>query len=148
MVNDQFIHCCECDAVHRVTPFDEGPVQNVLHDAVLQSAADDWRAFRERHAGHKQESLQLTGASYTVGDFTRHALGSIYLEATNGRARYLLRQWRNAADEPFAYYVVAATAARAAAASDDKENGICGDGRVFPQAPAAPAHGASPNARL
>lgn len=114
MVNDQFVRCCDCDAIHRVTPSNGGSSRRVDDDVTAETDGDNWRAFTERHTGHEQESLELTGATYRRGRHHLNGSDSIYLEATNGQARYLLCQSRNAADEPFVYHVVAVTGGVAA----------------------------------
>jgi hypothetical protein len=116
MVSDRFLRCCECDAIHRVTPFDKAPNHAVIIDGVVQTASDDWHAFTERHGDHKLETLQLTREIHPQSTAVSNPVGVIYLEATNGRTQYLLRRFRNSVEEPFTYHVLAGRVAGGAVA--------------------------------
>jgi hypothetical protein len=113
MVSREFVYCRDCDAIHRVSPFDKVPNHVYFSDGTVQTASDDWRAFVETHGGHKLEPLQLTREIHPRAAAAANPIGAIYLEATNGRERYLLRRFRKAVEEPFTYHVLAGTTADA-----------------------------------
>jgi hypothetical protein len=111
MVSRHFVYCCDCDAIHRVSPFDKAPNHVYFSDGIVETASDDWRAFMEAHGDHTLEPLQLTREVHPRGATAANPVGATYLEATNGRERYLLRRFRKAVAEPFTYHVLAGTAA-------------------------------------
>jgi hypothetical protein len=45
MGSEKFIHCCVCDAVHHVSPFDKAPTYIHVGGQVEAQATDDWRLF-------------------------------------------------------------------------------------------------------
>ena len=59
MGSEKFIHCCVCDAIHHVSPFDKAPAYVFVRDEVEAQATDDWRLFMAQHAGHRLEPLRL-----------------------------------------------------------------------------------------
>jgi hypothetical protein len=111
MVSREFLRCCDCDAIHRLSPFDKVPNHVYVSDGIVQTAYDDWRLFVERHGSHELETLQLTREIHAGGATASKPADAVYLEATNGRVRYLLGRFRKAEEEPFTYHVLAGTTA-------------------------------------
>jgi hypothetical protein len=46
MVNNEFIWCSNCDAVHHVTFSDRAPQYVYVDSEIDEIPADEWRAFR------------------------------------------------------------------------------------------------------
>ena len=67
MDSEKFIHCCVCDAIHHVSPFDKAPAFVLVGDEVEAQATDDWRLFMTQHAGHRLEPLRASGEKLFPG---------------------------------------------------------------------------------
>jgi hypothetical protein len=106
MGNEKFIRCCVCSAIHHVTPFDKAPIYARLENTLEERAADDWRAFMERHAGHRLEPLKASGETLFPYGSPRDPMSVAYVEVTNGHDRYLVRRRRRSIQEPMSYELI------------------------------------------
>jgi hypothetical protein len=84
MGSEKFIHCCVCDAVHHVSPFDKAPTYIHVGGQVEAQATDDWRLFMVRHAGHRLEPLQASGEKLFPDGSSIDPMSVGYIEVTNG----------------------------------------------------------------
>ncbi len=55
--NRRFLYCHDCNAVHRVTPFDSAPVYETDGAELREIPRDDRRDFCDRHVGHGMGEL-------------------------------------------------------------------------------------------
>lgn len=106
MGSEKFIHCCVCDAIHHVSPFDKAPAFVFVGDAVEAQATDDWRLFMTQHAGHRLEPLRASGEKLFPGGSPLDPMSVGYIEVTNGHDRYILRRSRKSIQEPMSYEFV------------------------------------------
>jgi hypothetical protein len=124
MGNERFIRCCVCDAIHHVSPFDKAPVYVCLGNQLQEQATDDWRAFMERHAGHRLEPLNATGEKFFPYASPLDPMSVAYMELTNGRDRYLVRRARGRIQEPMSYELIAGQLVEAGLSVEVQENEI------------------------
>lgn len=106
MDNGKYIRCCNCEAVHHVTPFDRAPVYRSVGGEVRETAADDWREFMASHAGHRLEPLITTGKRYFPTGSGFDPLSIVYIEVTNGSEKLLLQRARQSIAQSARYLVV------------------------------------------
>lgn len=106
MDNGKYIRCRNCEAIHHVTSLDRSPIYQYSTGEIEEIAADDWREFTARHAGHKLEPLRFTGNRYFPAGSADDPMNSAYLEVTNGAETFLLHRTRRTIEEPVRYAVV------------------------------------------
>lgn len=106
MDNGRFIRCRNCGAIHHVSPFDHSPVYYFVAGAVQEKQVDDWRAFMDRHAGHRLEPLQSTGNAVFPRGSACDPMNVAYVQVTDGTQTVLLRRSRSSINKPFAYEIV------------------------------------------
>jgi hypothetical protein len=106
MGSEKFIHCCVCDAVHHVSPFDKAPTYIHVGGQVEAQATDDWRLFMARHAGHRLEPLQASGEKLFPDGSSIDPMSVGYIEVTNGQDRYVVRRARKSIQEPMSYELI------------------------------------------
>ena len=106
MVDEKFIRCCVCDAIHHVSPFDKAPVYDCRGSQVEERASDDWRAFMERHAGHRLQPLKASGETFFPHGLPLDPMSVGYVEVTNGHDRYLVLRRRKSIQEPMSYQLI------------------------------------------
>ena len=139
MVNDRFIWCRNCGAIHRVTPSDRAPVYAVRDGAAVEEAANDWRDFMAHHNGHRLEPMTATGADYYPDGFAGDPMSVRYLEVSNGSETLLLRRSRSSIEKPFCYVPVEGRLMESGACLGIQEEAIRKEMKVhFVWAPATP----------
>ena len=106
MGSEKFIHCCVCDAVHHVSPFDKAPAYIHVGGQVEAQATDDWRLFMAQHAGHRLEPLQASGEKLFPDGSSIDPMSVCYIEVTNGQDRYVVRRARKSIQEPMSYELI------------------------------------------
>jgi hypothetical protein len=106
MVNDRYIWCRSCGAIHRVTQFDRSPIYALAGGEGVETPANDWRDFMDRHAGHKLEPLVATGDDYSPKGARFDPMSVRYIEVSNGAETLLLRRSRSSIEEPVCYEIV------------------------------------------
>ena len=106
MASEQFVRCRNCEAIHHVTRFDKAPLYARLGGEIIETSADDWRAFVDRHAGHKLEPLKATGQKYFPNGQAADPMAVAYIEVTNGHERFLLRRARKSIEAPLQFALV------------------------------------------
>jgi hypothetical protein len=124
MGNEKFIRCCVCSAIHHVSPFDKAPIYARLENTLEEQAADDWRAFMERHAGHRLEPLKASGEAFFPSGLALDPMSVAYIELTNGHDRYLVRRERRSIQEPMSYELISGRLAEAGLLVEVQENEI------------------------
>jgi hypothetical protein len=103
MDKEKFIRCCRCDALHRVTPFDNAPVYVFRGNELEEQTTDDWRLFMEQHAGHRLEPLRGTGEKWFPSGSLWDPMSVAYIEVTNGDEQFVVRGERKTVEEPLRY---------------------------------------------
>jgi hypothetical protein len=103
MDKEKFIRCCRCDALHRVTPFDNAPLYVFRENELEEHAADDWRLFMKQHAGHRLEPLRGTGEKWFPSGSSSDPMSVAYIEVTNGHDQFVVRRERKTIQEPLRY---------------------------------------------
>jgi hypothetical protein len=106
MGSEKFIHCCVCDAVHHISPFDKAPTYVLVGGKVEAQATDDWRLFMAQHAGHRLEPLQASGEKLLPDSSSIDPTSVGYIEVTNGHDRYVVRRARKNIQEPMSYELI------------------------------------------
>jgi hypothetical protein len=124
MGNEKFIRCCVCDAIHHVSPFDKAPVYACLGNQWEERATDDWRAFMERHAGHRLEPLKASGETFFPYGSPLDPMSVANMEVTNGHNRYLVRRGRRSIQEAMSYELISGRLAEAGIRVEVQENDI------------------------
>jgi hypothetical protein len=141
MVNDRYIWCRNCGAIHHVTPFDRAPMYALNGDEVAETPANDWREFMARHNGHRLESLAATGSDYYPNGSAVDPMSVRYFEVSNGSDTWLLRRSRASMEEPFRYALVDGRVIESGACLAVQEEAIRKEMKLhFSWAPAAPLH--------
>src|SRR5688572_22229141 len=105
MDDDRYIWCRNCGAIHRVTRFDRAPFYGFADGEVQETAADDWRDFMARHAGHKLEPMTATDKDYSTNGSAPDPMGVRYVEVSNGNDTLLLCRSRSSIEDPVSYKV-------------------------------------------
>ena len=85
MDQGKYIWCRNCSEIHHVTPFDRSPMYILEAGEEKVVSMDDWRAFMQRHDGHKLEALQAFGMNYNPGIPPLDPMKERYIEVTNGQ---------------------------------------------------------------
>jgi hypothetical protein len=106
MIEEKYIWCRNCNEIHHVNPFDKSPVYRVDQGEEREVAIDDWRAFMERHAGHRLEGLEGTGEKYFPSGHSIDPMSIGYAEVTNGRERFLVRSSRKGIEHPLNFELI------------------------------------------
>ena len=141
MVNDRYIWCRNCGAIHHVTPFDRAPMYALNGGEVVETPANDWREFMARHNGHRLESLTATGSDYYPSGSAADPMSVRYFEVSNGSDTLLLRRTRVSIKEPFRYAIVDGRLIERAASLGVQEEAIRKEMKLhFSWAPGAPLH--------
>lgn len=139
MLNPKFIRCRNCDAVHRVTAFDNAPNYSVSAGGTNETVANDWQDFMARHAGHRLEPLEATGQSYFPDGRSSDPMAAGYIEATDGKETFLLRRFRSSIQEPLRYELVAGRLVHRESTFEVQESALRKEMKLhFPWAPAEP----------
>ena len=103
MDREKFIRCYKCDALHRVTPFDNAPIYVFRGNELEEQTADDWRLFMEQHAGHRLEPLSGTGEKWYPSGPRSDPMSVAYIGVTNGEEQFVVRGERKSIQEPLRY---------------------------------------------
>lgn len=106
MDDHRFIWCRNCDVVHHVSRFDREPIYRFVDGEVEERPANDWRAFMDRHAGHRLEPLVVTGEDYLPAGKAFDPMSIGFFEVSNGCETLLLRRSRSTIEEPVQYEIV------------------------------------------
>jgi hypothetical protein len=106
MGKGKFIRCCRCNAIHRVSRFDNAPLYVPAGNGVEERATNDWRAFMERHAGQRLEPLHETGEKFFPSGSPFDPMSVGYVEVTNGQECFVLRRARPSIQEPLSYELI------------------------------------------
>lgn len=139
MVNNKFIRCRKCDAVHHVTAFDKAPIYISSALGVSETAANDWNDFMGRHEGHRLDSLEATGRVFSPGGLSGDPMAIGYIEVTDGKETVLLRRVRATIHEPLRYELVPGRLVHRASTLDIQENSLRKEMKLhFSWAPAQP----------
>jgi hypothetical protein len=138
MDDGKYIWCRNCGATHHVSGFDRYPTYQVVSGEVHETAADDWRDFMSKHAGHRLEPLTATGRDYFPGG-PGDPMTAAYIEASNGRETLLLCRSRRSIEEAFRYEIVKGRLVEKGFGVEIQEKAIRKEMKLhFSWAPAAP----------
>ena len=106
MASHRYILCRTCGAIHHVSSFDREPTYACGSGEVQEVPANDWRAFMDRHAGHRLDALVATGEDYSPCGHAWDPMGVRYIEVSDGQETLLLRRSRSSIEEPFCYQII------------------------------------------
>jgi hypothetical protein len=139
MDNDRYIWCRNCGAIHHINAFDRSPVYTVTAGEAHETAADDWRDFMARHAGHRLEPLKSTGDRFLAKGSAFDPMNISYLQVSNGEQTLLLKRSRSSIEKPFAYEIVKGNLVESEPSLEVQEDAIRKEMKLhFSWAPAAP----------
>ena len=103
MLTDRFLCCHRCSEVHHITEFDQAPIYDLQGAAIMEQPMDDRLAFLERHPNHPIEELTAVAHRKMPGNPSIDPMKSRYLEVSDGRARFVVRGFRQSVQEPLTY---------------------------------------------
>jgi hypothetical protein len=139
MVNDRYIWCRNCGAIHHVTPFDRAPMYARNGGEIVEMPANDWREFMARHSGHRLDSMVATGSDYYPTGSAVDPMSVRYFEVSNGSETLLVRRKRANIEEPFRYDLIDGRLIESGATLCVQEEAIRKEMKLhFSWAPAAP----------
>jgi hypothetical protein len=139
MDDHRYIWCRNCGAIHHVSSFDREPIYRFAAGEVEEIPANDWRAFMDRHAGHRLEPLKATGDDYFPSGKCFDPMSVRYIEVSNGAETLLLRRSRSSIDEPFRYEIVSGRLSQNGVSLEIQEEAIRKEMKLhFCWAPAVP----------
>ena len=139
MVNNRYIWCRSCGAIHHVSSFDREPIYAFADGEVEEIPANDWRAFMDRHGGHRLEALKATGADYFPCANAWEPMSVRYIEVSNGEETLLLRRSRSTIEAPFRYEIVSDRLVQTGVSLEVQADAIRKEMKLhFRWAPAAP----------
>ena len=139
MDNHRYIWCRNCGAIHHVSAFDRAPVYTVAGGEVQETAADDWRDFMARHAGHRLEPLKSTGSSFFAKGSAFDPMSIAYVQVSNGEETMLLKRSRSSVERPFAYEIVGGKLVESEPSPEIQDDAIRKEMKLhFSWAPAVP----------
>lgn len=99
-----FIHCRQCDALFRPSPYDRRPEFRLTPDGdTEETVRDDCADFLIRHARHTLETLRPAGDLTLHGGPLADPMAVTYWQVTNGIDLFVVRGWRDALTEPLRY---------------------------------------------
>ena len=99
------IHCLDCNKVIHLTEWDFCDHHEWQEGEIKEQPGNDRRVFELQHGNHRtQELIPVTPA---ISDKPyAEPLKTAYFEASNGKRRFLIKQWRSSIDAPREYEVV------------------------------------------
>ena len=103
MLTDRFLCCHKCSEVHHITEFDQVPIYELQGAAIKEQPMDDRLAFLERPANHPIEELAAVVHTKMPGSQSIDPMKIRYLEVSDGRARFVVRAFRQSIQEPLTY---------------------------------------------
>lgn len=106
MDDPRYLWCRNCGAIHHISAFEREPIYAFAGGEVEEIAVNDWRAFMNRHAGHRLEPLKATGDDYFPSGKAFDPMSVRYIEVSNGTDTLLLRRSRSTIEEPCRYEIV------------------------------------------
>lgn len=106
MVEERYIWCRNCNAVHHVNLFDKAPAYLSSHGLEKEFPMDDWRAFMQRHAGHRIEGLKGIGEKCLPVGCPMDPMSVGYIEVTDGQNRFVIRSSRKNIEEPLNFELI------------------------------------------
>lgn len=124
MLEDRYIWCRNCNEIHHVNPFDQAPAYVADRGEVREQPRDDWRAFMQRHAGHRLEGLRGIGDKYFPTGQTMDPMKGGYLEVTNGQEWFVVHSFRNSIEQPLAFELIRGRLRTAGVTVSIQENAI------------------------
>ena len=102
-----FLHCRECGALFRPSPYDRVPEFLMTADGYTEIARDDCMAFLARHARHPLETLRLTGDASAHEGPLWDPMARGYWQVSNGTEPFVVEGWRDHVAQPLQYRLVA-----------------------------------------
>ena len=139
MDEQRFIWCRNCGAVHHVSRFDREPIYRFVDGEVEERPSNDWRAFMDRHAGHRLEPLLATGEDCLAHGKPFDPMSVRFLEVSNGSETLLLRRSRSTIEEPVQYEVLEGRLSQTGTTVEIQEEAIRKEMKLhFSWAPAKP----------
>ncbi|OGL47360.1 MAG: hypothetical protein A2161_10320 [Candidatus Schekmanbacteria bacterium RBG_13_48_7] len=105
MTRKRFIHCCQCNAIHNFSQFDEVPAFEFNEEKLvyMKKSMNDRKSFLVNHHRHKLEILKQTSESVVVGKSYFEPCYAVYLNVTNGFKHYVIKKYRTTIESPLNY---------------------------------------------
>jgi hypothetical protein len=123
MPAERYIWCRNCNEIHHVNSFDKAPVYVLSGLQVNEVSADDWRAFMDRHSGHRLEGLESLGGRFSSGQVA-DPMREQYTEVTNGQEWFVVRSFRKSVEEPLRFELIPGRLAPAGSTVEIQPNEI------------------------
>jgi len=99
------IHCIDCNKVINMTEWDFCTSYKWQEGEIKEQEVNDRNAFEQRHKNHRTEELIPVTTAISDKPYAE-PLKTSYFEASNGKRRFLIKQWRSSIDAPREYEVV------------------------------------------
>lgn len=105
---DKWIRCIECNEVAHVTDYDCSPEYqwDEVRGEVIEKPVDDMRDFMIQHGHHTIEELSKVSDSFVSEGSYIEPLKVSYVEATNGKERFVIKKWRDDINDPLRYELI------------------------------------------
>jgi hypothetical protein len=107
-MKEGWLRCRQCDEVIRLTPYDclpEYHYEDSIQDFV-EKQCHDRTPFEDKHGDHHLERLVIDEGSYVSTEPFSSPTGTTFVEATNGKERFVIKRWRTRVDEPLHYELI------------------------------------------
>ena len=104
--HDRFLYCCDCNEVHKVTPFDQAPIYDVRGADLQEIPTDDRRQFTARHGGHTIEEFTSVAEIRLNPPGAIDPMADSFVIAANQGDFIVLHRSRRSIAEPIAYRVM------------------------------------------
>lgn len=107
-MKQKLIRCKKCDKIFKMTSHDKSPEYKYDedNDELIEIMKNDRKQFLQEHKGHPKEELTIIKDSYVSEYSYGEPIRVHYIEATNGRERFVIKVWRKKIDASLNYEVV------------------------------------------
>jgi hypothetical protein len=99
------IHCIDCNKVIHVTEWDFCTQYQWQEGEIKEQEGNDRKAFEQRHKNHRTEEL-IPFTPFISDKPYAEPLKISYLEASNGKQRFVIKRWRRTINDPCEYEVI------------------------------------------
>ncbi len=106
MNRESFLHCRECDALFRPSPYDRVPEFRLTADGYTETVRDDCAEFLCRHARHPMQTLRLVDAAVAHQGPLWDPMVTTFWQVSNGGELFVVQGWREHIGEPLRYRLV------------------------------------------
>ena len=105
---DWWIRCIECNQVAHITDYDRFPQYHCDRnlDEITEKPVDDTKRFMTQHINHRMEEITVIKNSFISEGRYGEPLNVSYREATNGKERFVIQEWREDVNSPLRYELI------------------------------------------